>query len=337
MIAVPLGARLLSQDLGHVEEVRDVVYAKDTRSAERGIEHFIAAGKRTRVRSSRFRRSFGAARLDDDDGLGKSHFARGRKEGTGVADAFHVDENGAGLGIVAQVVDEIAPAHIAHGTYGDEGAKADFFRDAPIEHCGTEGTALADKAHTSRKRHAMSEGSIQAADGAHDAETVGADDAHATPPCLLQNSLFQRSTFGPDFLEAGGKNDGARDTGIHALADDARYGGRRSGDDRQIHGSGHRSERGICLHPEHTGALRVYRKHHAPKGIADEVPENGAPYTAGDFAGTDQGNARRRKERLKGMLPTAQNGGSRIGALVLGGHSRAPFLRDAQLADDEYT
>ena len=37
-----------------------------------------------------------------------------------VANGFHVDDNGMGARIVAEVVDQIAPVHIQHGADGDE-------------------------------------------------------------------------------------------------------------------------------------------------------------------------------------------------------------------------
>ena len=101
------------------------VDAEDADAAEGGVEHFVAAGERAGVRGGGLGGGLGASGLDDDDGLGQRDFARGREERAGVADRFHVDDDALGARVVAEVVDEIAPAHIEHGADGDEGAEAD--------------------------------------------------------------------------------------------------------------------------------------------------------------------------------------------------------------------
>ena len=44
-----LGAGLLGKDLGHVEEVGDIVDAQDAGAPEGGVEHVVAAGERAGV------------------------------------------------------------------------------------------------------------------------------------------------------------------------------------------------------------------------------------------------------------------------------------------------
>jgi hypothetical protein len=63
---------------------------------------------------------------DDDDGFGQRHFPRRRHEGAAHHRWFHVDDD-ALVAIVAQVVDQIAPADIQHGADRDEGREADVF------------------------------------------------------------------------------------------------------------------------------------------------------------------------------------------------------------------
>ena len=81
------GARLLGEDFGHVEEVGDVVDAQHAAAAEGGFQDFVAAGQRAGVGGGRFGGGGGASRLDDDDRLIQRHFAGGRKERAGIADA----------------------------------------------------------------------------------------------------------------------------------------------------------------------------------------------------------------------------------------------------------
>ena len=68
---------MLAQHFRHVEQLFDGIHSEDTGAAESGVEHFIAAGERTGVRSSGFRSGFGVADFDDDDGFRKRDFARG--------------------------------------------------------------------------------------------------------------------------------------------------------------------------------------------------------------------------------------------------------------------
>ena len=49
-------------------------------------------------------------------------------------------------GIVAEVVDQVAPADVQHGADGDEGAEADHLPQAPVQDGRAERAALAEKA-----------------------------------------------------------------------------------------------------------------------------------------------------------------------------------------------
>ena len=55
-----------------------------------------------------------AANLYDDYGLGECDLPCRGKEGAGVADRLHVDDNAARAWIVAKVGNEVAPADIEH-------------------------------------------------------------------------------------------------------------------------------------------------------------------------------------------------------------------------------
>ena len=134
-------------------------------------------------------------------GFGERDLACGRHESLGVANALHVHDDTAGAIIVAQVVDEVAPVDVQHGADGDEGAEADVFLEAPVQDGGTECAALADEAHVAGPRHALGERGVEARERAHDAEAVGADDAHLCAAGDLQDLLFQLGAFFADFLE----------------------------------------------------------------------------------------------------------------------------------------
>ena len=96
----------------------------------------------------------GAAGLDDDDRLGQRHLARGREERPRVADRLHVDDDAVGVRVVAEVVDQVAPADVEHRADRDEGAEADVLAQAPVEDGGAQGAALADEGDVARPGHA---------------------------------------------------------------------------------------------------------------------------------------------------------------------------------------
>ena len=91
---------------------------------------------------------------------------------------LHVDDDAPGVRIVAEVVDEVAPADIEHRADRDERAEADVLSKAPIEDRGAQRAALADEPDATRPRHARREGRIHACVRAHHAEAIRADDPH---------------------------------------------------------------------------------------------------------------------------------------------------------------
>ena len=115
-----LGARLLGKHLGHVEQLSDRFNPQDTHPAESCLQHLIAPGEGSGMGGCRLGCGLGPADLDDYDGLCKGDLPCGRKERPGIPDGLHVDYNALGVGVIAQIVNEVAPIHIEHGSDGDE-------------------------------------------------------------------------------------------------------------------------------------------------------------------------------------------------------------------------
>ena len=147
-------------------------------AAEGRFQNIVGAGQRAGVRGGGLGGGSRASGLDDDDRLGERDLARGREERTGVADRLHVDDDGMGARIAAEVVDQIAPVHVQHRADGDEAAEADILTHRPVQHRGAQGAALADEGHVAGPRHRVGKGRIQAENRVHHAQAVGADDAH---------------------------------------------------------------------------------------------------------------------------------------------------------------
>ena len=78
----------------------------------------------------------GPAGLDDDDRLGQGDLARRRQEGPRVADRLHVDDDAVGVRVVAQVVDDVAPADVEHRAERHDRAEADALGRAPVQDGG---------------------------------------------------------------------------------------------------------------------------------------------------------------------------------------------------------
>ncbi len=112
-------------------------------------------------------------------------------------------------GIVAQIVNEVAPVHIQHGADGDEVTEADVLLQAPVQDGGAERAALADEADVAAAGDGGGEGGVKAGYGAHHAQAVRADDAHIAAAGMLEDLALELGAFRTGFLEAGGDDDGA--------------------------------------------------------------------------------------------------------------------------------
>jgi len=247
----------------------------------------------------------GAARLDDHDRLGDGYLAGGGEEGAGVADGLHIDHDRVGARVVAQVVDQVAPVDIQHRADGDEMAEADVFLQAPVQDGGAQRAALADEANATQAGHPGGEGGVQAADGTHHAQAVGADDAHPAAPRDLEDLLLQGRARRPGLLEAGGDDDRAGDAQVGAFLDQAGDGRRRGDDHGQIGLLRHGLDVRVGADAQHAVALGIDRVDRPAEGAADQVPEDGATDAADALAGANHGNIAREEDRIQGLAATA--------------------------------
>ena len=155
------------------------------------------------------------------------------------------------------------------------------------------------------------EGGVDARDRAHDAEAVGADDAHRPAARFLENLPLQLGAGLAGLLETGRDDDRAFHAGVDALADDAGHGRRRRDDDGEIDGVGHRRDRRVRLDAEHARALRVDRKDRAAERVADQIPENRPADAARLLGRADDGDVARREDRVERTLE-AEDGARRL-------------------------
>ena len=107
------------------------------------------------------------------------------------------------LGIVAEVINQVAPVDIEHRADGDEGAEADVFAQAPVENGGAEGAALADEADGAGLGDGAGEGGIEAGMRHHHAQAVRADEAHLALARLLGDLPLELDARRAGFFKAG--------------------------------------------------------------------------------------------------------------------------------------
>src|SRR5579871_2770269 len=113
--------------------------------------------------------------LNNNDRLAESDLAGGRKKRSCVAHRLHIKENALRVGIVAEVINKIAPSHVEHGSCRDDRAEANLFLLAPIENRGLQRTALAEKCDATFFGQSLCEGCVEPDGGIHEAHTVWAD------------------------------------------------------------------------------------------------------------------------------------------------------------------
>ncbi len=251
------------------------------------------------MRRRRFGSPGGASRLDHDDRLGQRHFTRRREERPRVSDRLHVHDNALGVGIVAQVVDQVAPAHVQHRADRDKGAEANVLLQAPIQYCGAQCAALADEPHLAPARHGAGKGGVQPAQRRHHPQAVRPDDAHVAASGVLHDLPFQLCPRCSGLLEARRDDDRPFHACFHAFSDQVRDGRGRCGDHRQLHPLRHRCHVGISFDPQHARALGVHRKYRPPKWIADHVPKHSATNAAWVLRRADQRHVLGRKDGIE--------------------------------------
>ena len=120
---------------------------------------------------------FRPACLHYDDRLIERNFASGGEKRARLADRFHVHDNAVGARVVAEIIDEVAPAHVEHGADRNEGAEAHLLFLAPIQNRGAQGAALANESDVSGAGDVDREGGVEPADRIHHSQAIGPNQA----------------------------------------------------------------------------------------------------------------------------------------------------------------
>ena len=147
---VALGGVLAGQELGAVEHVFDLEDPLDAGPLEGGLVDGVDAGHGPGVRGGGLGRLGKPARLVGHDRLGAGEGPRRRDELPRLGDRLDVQDDRLRLGGRAEVVDQVAHAHVEHVAHRDEVREPDALVDRPVEHRGAQRPGLRDEADVPR-------------------------------------------------------------------------------------------------------------------------------------------------------------------------------------------
>src|SRR5512132_2549579 len=100
--------RLFTEQLGEAKQIFDGVHAQNSHTPKSSIKYIVAARERPGVRGGSLSSSSGAADLDRDNWFRERDFTRSREKRMGVTDRLHVEQDAARVGIVAEMINQIA-------------------------------------------------------------------------------------------------------------------------------------------------------------------------------------------------------------------------------------
>ena len=121
--------------------------------------------------------------------------------------------------IVSEMIDQIAPANVQHGSGGYKRAEANHLFEAPIKYRRAERSALADECHIARPGDAGGECGVEPRYRNHHSKTVWTDDAQIPAARLFHNLAFEVHALRADLLKPRCDDYGATYSGSHAVAD----------------------------------------------------------------------------------------------------------------------
>ncbi len=151
-------------------------------------------------------------------------------------DRFHIQQDRPRARIAAQVVENVAEIRIQRVAHGDEMGKTDAPRPRPIQHGGAHGARLAGEGDVAGQGGQVGEAGVKPDPRHQQAETVGAQQAHAVSPRHRQDlGLCRAAAAGcRRGAKPGRQHDGGAGAVLAQIVDDLRHGAGRCADDRQV-------------------------------------------------------------------------------------------------------
>jgi hypothetical protein len=257
-----------------VEELLQRVHAQHAGAAHGGVEHGVRARERARVRGRRRLPLGRTPGLHQDDRLVARRRARGRHELARRGDRFHVEQDGARLGVVGQPVEHVAEIDVGALAQRDEVREAHAAPARPVEQGRHQRAGLRHECQLPRLRAHVGEAGVQADVRRQQAQAVGPEDAQQVRARRVQHGLFHGR------FEAGGQHHGGPRAARAQGRDQRGHRGRRRADHGELGRLGQRSHVGVAgLLAQHV-VLRV----HGPKGARVAAGAQVAPDGAADAA-----------------------------------------------------
>ncbi len=133
------------QRLGAIEQLGDAANPQNSGALEGGIKYLIIAGDTARMVERGPGAFLAPADFEHDDRLGTGKTPGRAHKPAGLGQGLHVNEDGFGLRVVAEIIDQVMEADIHHIPDGDKVGKTDVLLDRPIQDCSAQGAALRDK------------------------------------------------------------------------------------------------------------------------------------------------------------------------------------------------
>ena len=195
-----------------VEQFAQVRNPQDAGAAKRGIVDRVRPGQRAGMGGRRSRALCHAAGFDDDDRLDPGGRARRRHEFAGVLDGLDIKQDGAGLDIEREIIQQVGDIDVELVADRDDPGKTHRALRRPVHHAGGDRARLRNQRQISRDRHVRGETRIEVHAGHHHAKAIGTHQPHA---------VFARGAFGGighrpcPMAEPGG--DDQRAGGFHAF------------------------------------------------------------------------------------------------------------------------
>ena len=201
--------------------------------------------------------------------------------------------------IIAEVINEIAPSDIEHGTGGDDRAEAHVFLFAPIQNRRLQRAALAQKSHAAFSRNSLCEGGVEIGCGIHESHAVGSEQPQWSPAQVSFDFFFQRSAGRP--LLAKTRRDYHRRLHpcVDTIADDLRYRLRRCHHQGKINGLGDVRHVPVSRDSQHLLVLRTHYKYFFWEVTLDQIGSYAPAHSAGPLGSADHRDGARQEQRFQ--------------------------------------
>ncbi len=296
---VAMRVEAAGQGLDRGEQLVQAIDPEHAGAPDRGVVDRIGAGQRPGMGARGLGGGSAAAGLDHHHRLAPGGRARRRHELAGMADALDVEQDRPAAALGRQVVEQVADIDIGHAADREHVAEADPPVIRPIQHAGQDRPRLGDEGELAGQGIGLREAGIEAAARHHDAQAIGADDAHQGRPRGRQHRLLQPLALLAQLGEAGRDHDRRPGAAGRQRRDDAGHGRGRRRDHREVRHQRQSLDRGIGQDALDRSLMRVDRHDRAGKAGVEQIARDHRADRARLARGADQGDRARVQQDLE--------------------------------------